>query len=267
MNKGASQPIRSLSRGLLILKTISERGSLNIADITREVKLPYPTVCRIVHSLMNEGYIEREPSRKQYRVTGMVQTLAQGFQRDGRIVEVAREHLVELTHLLDWAIVLSTRLGSKMVVLDSTHLLSSLTFDHYFPGFTFPITDSASGRAYLAFASEQERESCFRGIRMVEGEDAQHAIELLRNSENLEQIRVAGFAKRERNTFTSPPGKNSSIAVPVFDRDAVCATLSIVVFAAAMPMEEAIKRYVPKLKEKAGAIGEALRDDEAAVRR
>ena len=82
MEKGV--PIRSLSRGIAVLQAVNRGGTISMMEIARTSNVPYPTACRIVQTLMHEGLIEREPSRKHYRPTALVQTLAHGFQGHGR---------------------------------------------------------------------------------------------------------------------------------------------------------------------------------------
>lgn len=249
---------RSIARGLKVLRILSLRGPMNLATITKETGLSYATVCRIVNTLLAEAYIEREPSRKHFRVTGLVKSLSHGYQQDNQMVKVAHKYLVELTKELEWVVVLATRLGSSMVAQDSTHMLTTRTFIHYYPGFTFPILDSAAGRAYLAFCSEEERVSCLNGIEQIEGKAAEHAVEVARTTDELEQIRKIGFATRGRNPSHAPSRKNSSIAVPIFDGEEVCGALCLVFFSAAMPIDEAVARYAPRLMQTAKTIGEEL---------
>ena len=49
-------------------------------DIAKRAKVPYPTACRIVQTLLHEGLIEREPARKHYRPTPLIQSLSNGFR-------------------------------------------------------------------------------------------------------------------------------------------------------------------------------------------
>jgi IclR family mhp operon transcriptional activator len=123
-------PIRSLSRGIAVLQAINRGNSLSMTEIARTSEVPYPTACRIVQTLVYEGLIEREPARKRYRPTSLTQTLAYGFQGDAHLVEVARAHLVELTRTLGWPVSLSTHVGHSMVIRDSTHSLTALTFNN-----------------------------------------------------------------------------------------------------------------------------------------
>jgi IclR family transcriptional regulator, mhp operon transcriptional activator len=85
MEKGV--PIRAISRGLAVLQTVNQHGSLTMMEIAQTSRVPYPTACRIVQTLLHEGMLEREPGRKTYRATSLVLTLASGYM--GGLVENA----------------------------------------------------------------------------------------------------------------------------------------------------------------------------------
>lgn len=77
MDKNESN-IRSISRALSILRVINRAGSLRLTDIAALTEIPYPTALRIVRVLVDEGVIEREPTRKWYRPTALSRTLSYG---------------------------------------------------------------------------------------------------------------------------------------------------------------------------------------------
>lgn len=56
-----SVPIRAISRGIVVLQLINRQGSATLMEIARGARLPYPTACRIVQTLVHEGLIECEP--------------------------------------------------------------------------------------------------------------------------------------------------------------------------------------------------------------
>jgi molybdenum-dependent DNA-binding transcriptional regulator ModE len=57
--------VRAISRGLAVLQAVNRGGSVTMMEICRTAQIPYPTACRIVQTLMDEGMIEREPARKR----------------------------------------------------------------------------------------------------------------------------------------------------------------------------------------------------------
>jgi len=252
-------PIRSISRAIAVLQAINRGGSLTMMEIARASAVPYPTACRIVQTLLHEGLVERESARKRYQPTALVQTLAHGFQGHGALVKATRPHIAALTRDIGWPISLTTHVGSSMVIRDSTHAQTSLTFNAYFPGYAVPILDCAAGHVYLAYAREEERESLLDSLARLGDRDTHHMLQLVREGGVIETVRASGYAARGFNRFTQNPGKTSSIAVPLFRDDAIAGALTLAFFASAIQIDEAIRQFLPKLQACAAAITEDLK--------
>lgn len=261
MEKGV--PIRSISRSIAALKAINRHGSLSMMEISKASEVPYPTACRIVQTLLYEGLIEQEPARKRYRPTAMVQTLAHGFQQDDRLVKAARPHIVDLTKRFGWPVSIATRVGRNMMLRDSTHANTSLTFEQYYPGFTLPILDSASGKLSMAFAPEEERTMILKWMRVSQEIDLQY-LATAQASLDVERIRRQGYAVQGRNHFNLTPGKTSSIAVPIFRNGVFEAAMTMVFFVTAMKLEVALETYLEELKAAAILISHDLSEGVAA---
>jgi IclR family mhp operon transcriptional activator len=255
MEKGV--PIRSITRSIAALKAINRHGSLSMMEIAKSAEVPYPTACRIVQTLLYEGLIEQEPARKRYRPTALVQTLATGFQHDDELVRLARPHIVALTQKVGWPISVAIRVGRQMMLRDSTHANSSLTFEHYYPGFTLPILDSASGKVSMAFAPDDDREMILRFMRVSQDIDLNY-LATAEVSLDVERIRANGYAVQGRNHFNLTPGKTSSIAVPIFKNGHFEAAMTMVFFIAAMKLSSALEQYLEDLKLTAAAISHDL---------
>lgn len=90
MEKGV--PIRAITRGLAVLQAVNQHGSLTMMEIAQSSRVPYPTACRIVQTLVHEGMLEREPGRKTYRATSSVLTLASGFMGGSSEADTIRMH-------------------------------------------------------------------------------------------------------------------------------------------------------------------------------
>jgi IclR family mhp operon transcriptional activator len=250
--------VRAISRGLAVLQAVNRGGSITMMEICRGAGIPYPTACRIVQTLIDEGMIEREPSRKRYRATALVRTLSYGYQDEGELVAVTRPYIVALTKRLAWPVSVTTRVGPMMMVRDSTHKLTSLTLHNYAPGFTLPIIECSTGKAYLAFCDEEERRGVLNGLRQLDGPAERMAVLLTSSEKMLDEIRVRGFATQARNAYTATPGKTSSIAVPLFQDNKVAGSLALIFFASAVSMAEAEGRFVTALQETAAQISTEL---------
>jgi len=250
-------PIRALSRGIAVLQAVNRGGALSMMEIARTSEVPYPTACRLVQTLVHEGLIEREPRRKLYRPTALVQTLSHGFQGDSRLVQIARPHIVELTKRIGWPISLSKHVGHSMIIRDSTHALTTLTFNEYFPGYASPILECAAGIVHLAFVDEEERESLLHSLKLMP-KVSRRMMDLVENTDMLDEVRRQGYAFREYNQFTRNPGKTSSIAFPLLDGEHMAGAITLAFFATAIKMKDALQEFVGPLAETAGAISTKL---------
>jgi len=253
------EPVRAITRGIAILQAINRSGGLAMSDIAAASGVPYPTAFRIVQTLLGEGLIEREPARKVYRPTALVQTLSNGYQEDRRLVTAARPHIVELTTKHGWPVTIATHIGHRMVIRDSTHALTSLTFNNYYPGYTMPILDCAVGRAFLAYTSEEEQARIMSSLRVLPSLTERHALDMFASGELGRIIVDEGYAAMGNNKFTQNPGKTSSIAVPLFEDGDVVGALALVFFSSAMRMNEAVPRYLQDIQATAGRINETLK--------
>ncbi len=258
-------PVRALSRGIAVLQAINRGGSLTLAEIARQSGVSYATATRLVETLLHEGLIEREATRRRYRPAALVQTLAHGFQGDGRLVTAARPHIVALTRAVGWPVTLSTRVGHSMILRDSTHAITALTFNAYFPGYASPIVSSAAGLVQIAFSSAGERVELVAGLKLIGEPQWSATLSLIEEGELLERIRRQGYATREFNQFTRNPGKTSSIAAPVMDRGKIAGAISLAFFSSAMRMEVALETLVAPLLEAAATIGATLKASQPTV--
>jgi IclR family mhp operon transcriptional activator len=256
MEKGV--PIRAISRSIAVLQEINRAGDLSLMEIARRAKVPYPTACRIVQTLIHENLIEREPTRKHYRPTALVQSLSNGYRLENRLIAVARRHIVSLTRLHGWPVSLTTRVGLSMVIRDSTHALTSQTFNNYHPGYTLPILECAAGKAYLAYADPDERDMIIRGIRESGEKWDDLTMRLLETGALTEDIRQVGYAVKGRNRYTETPGKTSSIARPVFGTEGVVGCIVLIFFSSAMKIGDAVAKYDDDLRRAADAISHDL---------
>ena len=262
MEKGV--PIRSLSRGLAVLQAINRAGSLSMMEIARMAGVPYPTAARIIQTLLHEELIEQEPARKRYRATALVQTLAHGYQGHGALIQLAREPIVTLTREIRWPVALSARVGHSMVIRDSTHSLSPLTFNTYYPGYAMPILECAAGLAHLAFSSVEDRNEILSTLRSMGDLNHRHVIDLFHHEGLAERIQHDGVSTRSFNQFTRNPGKTSSMAAPVFENGHVVAAVSLAFFASAMTMATALAKLAEPLRRAAASITTLVADDSAS---
>ena len=248
---------RSLSRGLKILQLINRHRSVSLATISKESEVPYPTARRIVRTLIDEGMVEREPNRKRYRPTALVNTLAVGYQLDDDITSQAWPILAETTRRIKWPVYISIKVGARMMVKLSTDTLTTLTFTRHFPGYTTPLQQSASGKAYLGFSSAEHRDMLLGSLFEDSPVGRRARAEL---EDELALTRDRGYAVAKYMHYTEEPGRTSGISVPIMrpDDDAILATLSLIVFSSAMSVEDAARSYLGELHHAVAQIVKAV---------
>lgn len=251
MEKGV--PIRSVSRSISVLQAINLHGSLSMMAIAKHGKLPYPTAFRIVQTLIHEGLVEQEPVRKRYRPTALVQSLAHGYSAQTRIAEVARDHISDYTREMGWPLFISVRVGTQMVVRDSTHAETSLTFDLCHPGVTVPLLTSATGHALLSTIPDDEIEELVGWVNRERSESGNIDLQALRML--IDNTRANGFAAKPCARST----RTSSIAVPILIDGGAEAVLTLTYFSAAMKQQTAVERYAQSMQDRAARIAESFR--------
>ena len=256
--KSKEQSIRSISRALHVLQAINRHGALTMTQISQIVKLPYPTACRVVYTLVGEGVIERETSRKYYRATALAQSLSCGYQAQARLVAIARPHIVKLTTDTGWPVSIASRVGPVMVIQDSTHGLTALTFSDYHPGYSLPIASSASGMVYLAYTEADERAQIIEQIKRTSlAEDSAILTENLQDNQ-FNIILEDGYASFIRNPHTKDPGKTSSIAVPLYRDDVLIGAMTLVFFSTSLRVADAFEKYKKLILETQANINRDL---------
>lgn len=260
MEKGV--PIRSISRSIAVLQVMNRHNSVTLTEVARAAGLPYPTVCRIVQTLIHEGLVDASPQSKHYHVTSLVQSLSLGYRDGGRLVESARPVLVELTREHAWPIKLTSPVGESIVVRDSTCDLSALTLSRYAVGQALPALECAPGHVHLAFTDEDTRE-CFIAAMAVK-QKRSLTIDMFRSGKLTQRIREDGFALHDRSHYGEHPGKTSTIAVPVMAGSDKAGELSLTYFSTAFSASEARRKYANVLIKAGERIGAAFAQTGAA---
>lgn len=248
-------PIRSLSRGIAVLTALNRSGPMPMMAISKSTDLPYPTVNRIVQTLLFEGLVEREPTRKYYRVTPLVSALSSGYQTENALITAARPHIERLCSQTAWPVSLATRVGTQMVLRDSTHVMTSRTFINYFPGYTMPIAASASGKVYLSFCSDAERRALADAWGKSSDAESQEGLQLLADDWLIKRIRAQQYAFNVSNFDKVKPGRTSALSVPIIAYNKyILSSLTLVYFSSAMSPDAAVGRYVETMLSTAKKI-------------
>ena len=243
--------VQGLSRGLALLHAInrSPGGWASIAELSGRTGLHRTTVRRMLETLQDEGYVRRSDSDDSYRLTHKIRQLSDGFTDDEWISEIANPVLGELLQKVVWPSDLCTIDGDAMLVRETTHRFSPLSFHRAMIRQRLPLLMTAAGRAYLAFCGEEERQQLL-GLLMA-GQDEQSRLARSPGfvETHLARTRERGYASNE-GEWTEQL-KIGAIALPIRRQGQVLGCINVVFLRKALSVEEAAQRYLPELR---GAI-------------
>jgi len=250
--------VQGLSRGLAILQAInrSPDGWAKIAELSTTTGLHRTTVRRLLETLQAEGYVRRSASDDSYRLNQKIRQLSDGFTDDEWISEVANPVLGELLQKLVWPSDLCTIDGDCMLVRETTHRFSPLSFHRAMIRQRMPVLFTSAGRAYLAYCGNEERQQVLRLLVAGNDEQANFARNRVLVEQMLEKVRRQGYAGNEGEW--NQQLKIAALAMPVRHKQQVLASINVVFLKKALSVAEAAERYLPDLKAAVEKIEQRL---------
>lgn len=242
--------MRGVSRTLQVLRALNEHNGERVATLSRITGLPRPSLYRILEALRSLGYVRRRADGETYELTIQVRTLSDGFSDEAWMREAALPVMQQLQQEILWPTDIATFFGDAMYLRETTRRQSPLTIDGAKVGLRLPMLKSATGKAYLTWCNQSEREMILENLRrslLPEDAAAQDA-RFVRSL--LAATRRNGYGEQSREIFP----KTAAIAVPLLLADRVVGCLNISFIASALEPKEAAARYLGPLKSAAKAI-------------
>ncbi|HIG9056696.1 TPA: DNA-binding transcriptional regulator [Klebsiella michiganensis] len=264
MNENASadyKTVRGLSRGLLLLNLLNKfDGGATVGTLAEFSGLHRTTVRRLLETLQYEGYVRRSRSDDSFRLTIKVRQLSEGFRDEHWISALATPLLGELLREVLWPTDITTLDVDAMVVRETTHRFSRLSFHRAMVGRRLPLLLTASGLTWLAFAPEHERSPIVEMLAARPEAEYQLAREPEKLAAILERTRQNGYGENFRGWQQEE--KIASIAVPIRRQQRVIGCLNLVYMAKAMTIDQAAQKYLASLQKVATRIEERMSDEE-----
>ena len=210
------------------------------------------TVKRLLETLREAGFVRRLPD-DSYGLTVRVRNLSEGFTDEACISQIAAPLLRRLTEEVLWPSDLVTLEGDELVVRESTHAFSRLSFHPGMLGQRLPFLLTAIGRAYLAFCIPEERDALIEMLRQRGDADGQRSLDARQVRQLLGGTRARGYAINEGEWIGG--GRFGAIAVPVLFEGYAIACINLIFSKRAISTGEAAKRYLNALSATAQEIG------------
>jgi IclR family mhp operon transcriptional activator len=149
--------VRALDRALVIVRALNQHNGLNASELSRLVKLPRPTVLRLLQTMTESGYVLRSPSDGCFRVSRRIRELSSGFRELDWVGSAVRPFLADLTARLVWPLAVVRFYGGRLVVEALTDHGSPMLMRRETPGAQLPLLTSASGYLTIAGRPAEDR--------------------------------------------------------------------------------------------------------------
>lgn len=245
-----SAPVRGALRTLKVLRALNVHNGATVVELSRVTGISRGALYRLLETLREEGYVALDLSRRHYCLTMLVRGLAEGFADEDWVIHVARPVLKRLQRDVVWPTDLGTFMDNAMWIRETTRPLSPLTIDRAVVGLRFPMLQGATGRAYLAWCPDGEREQIVQNLISAREPGHETVLDRARFDRSLDQTRTQRYGCR----FGDAPIETGAIAVPILCSDRVLGCVNITFIRRGMTPAKAADRCLAAMWEAADEI-------------
>lgn len=240
-------------RAVALLEAVvaSERPAA-LAELTATVRLPKPTLYRMLVMLEAAGMVVREPGARRYAPGPRLAALGRNVMLNATLRSERHAILAQLVDEIGETCNLTMLDGDRVVYLDrveaSWPLRMNLT-----SGSRVPLHCSASGKLLLAFLPKASRDRLIRHMTLTPYTETT-LVDQRRLTAELARIRSARHATDNEEFHAGLV----CVAVPVMDaRKRACAAVAVHAPVSRMPLARALE-YLPQLRRAAAALAGTL---------
>ncbi len=249
-----SYTIESLQRGLRVLALFSrESPELSLSQIKNAVELNKSTAYRILYTLEEAGYLERDPQTRLYRPGLKVLQLGFTAISSLEIRQVARPFLQQLAAEVGRTASLSVLDDMEVVYIDRVRHREVIGV-MIGPGSRIPAHCASLGKAMLAFLPPDELRRRLDGADLTSctNNTITDRVDL---EADLAEVRRRGFSINDEEWVLGL----RSTAAPILDANgAVAGAINVSVPAAEVSREELTTRLSPAVRATAEEISAKL---------
>lgn len=240
-------------RNLHILEALArEARPLTATEINAALKLPVPTIHRLVASLEQEGFLIRDIDGRSYLPGPRLRQMMQGVMRSWHHHQPQRDILVRLNESVGETCNLSIPDGDAMVYIDrvETHWPLRIQLQ---VGSRVPLHATASGKMCLALLPDGARER-FLKRATLKAHTARTITDAAALRQALAQIRAQGYATDSEELVDGM----IALAVPVLDAGGrLAATVSFHAPMQRLTLEQGLA-HLPALRRAAAELAQIL---------
>lgn len=252
--------VDSLRRGLEVLHAIGQSSAVTLADLHRQTGIAKATLLRMLKTLREEGWIDRNELEGRYVPAAAPGDSGRAAQWRARLTALAAPARATLQRRVPWPTDLAVRDGTTMLVLDAHRPINGLAVNYRVLGFRPKMLVSSLGRCYVAFCPDDERRALIaRLARSTQGLDRM-ALRAAAVQRLVAQGRAQGYCTRDPSeTSLDSPERFGAASVPVLLGEHVIACLSCAWSPQVTSEREVITAYLEPMQDAARAIAARAR--------
>lgn len=255
------KPVQSLARGLRVLGVLQEMRAASLHDLHLATGLPKSTLTRILYTCHLQGLVWQRMADGAFLPSHAPHRRTPPDDADW-LAEVASPVLEQLCARVRWPSVLSVPRLDYMEVVETN---SRRAYFDELPerpvNFRANMLRSASGRAYLAFCPERERQAVLRRLREreVSGHELAHDPAALRQvivatRRRGYSVRAADFGGDYARTRDEVDDGRTSIAMPIVVDGQVLGCVNLTWRSAVATVRQITQQHLADLRAAVAAI-------------
>lgn len=187
------QGAAAVTKGLRLLQAIPELGQdADAKHIQQRLGLPRPTVYRLLNTLEQEGFLERNPLSGEYVLGREILKLAQQSLTQSSLQERMRNTLVAVGRETGETVHLGVPFGCHMTFVDKVESPEAVRMASYI-GMPVPMHSTSVGKAYLAALDAASSEQYISQLTL-ESVTPRTLTSLVALRDELQRIRKRGYA-------------------------------------------------------------------------
>jgi len=221
MANDGSGNLQSVRRALRALELIAERGELGVTELGRELGVHKATASRLVATLAERGFLERDPVTDKFRVGYGLVSLAGAAVGNMDVVRTARPVLESLAGKTHETVNLGVLSGDDVVYVDQVTGARSIVSVNWV-GQRTPLHATSNGKVLLAWLPDEERDRLL--ARPMDRATPKTITDPAKLLVALHEVRTKGYAQ----TVEELEEGLNAVAAPIFGGEGdVIAALSV----------------------------------------
>jgi DNA-binding IclR family transcriptional regulator len=248
--------ILSVHKTFRVLELVGEsKSGYTLTELARNLDISMGAAQRITHTLLELGYLGKEPKTKVFRLTPKFLFLGSAFLQQSEIREVALPYMRKLNEDLDEIVNLGIMINDEEIIyIDRIDKTSHILTTNLRVGTRRPLHLNSIGKVILAFLAESDQKRILQHVPFDK-----YPSKRLHNRRQLEKqlntIRELGYSANQSELFEDV----YALAVPILNHQGLAvAGINIAIPMSRVSHQQVKKRYIPLLIEAGKKVSRAL---------